>query len=157
MATVKRTKARATKRTAKRTTAKKSPARQAVARVAKPRGPQVGWWEISLRDKPTSDRVKRFFTTVFGWKVESDPVHDYGQVSEKDAGIGGGIGPSQMGTNSLTFYIGVPDIGKYLKKIEAAGGKTVMPETSMGSVSFAQFTDPAGNLIGLFKGSGEAD
>jgi hypothetical protein len=150
------------KRTAKRTTRKatKRTAARAPARAAgRPRGPHVGWWEITLTDKASSDKVKRFLTTVFGWKVSSDPQYDYGQVSDKDAGVGGGIGPTQApgGKNVVTFYVEVADIPGYLRKIEAAGGRTVMPETNMGNVSFAQFTDPAGNLLGLFKGSGAAD
>lgn len=113
----------------------------------------MGWWEITLTDKASSDKVKRFVTQVFGWKVSSDPQYDYGQVSDKQAGVGGGIGPTQApgGRNVVTVYIEVDDIPGYLKKIESAGGKTVMPETSMGNVAFAQFTDPAGNLLGLYR------
>jgi predicted enzyme related to lactoylglutathione lyase len=44
------------------------------------------------------------------------------------------------------------------RKVEAAGGRTVMPPTVVSpTTSFAQFTDPAGNVIGLFKGMGGAD
>ncbi len=118
----------------------------------------MAWWEITLSDKASSDKVKKFFTSVFGWKIDSDPQYDYGQVSAKQAGVGGGIGPGAPGApNKVTFYIEVPDITAYLKKIEAAGGRTVMPETQMGTVSFAQFNDPAGNMVGLFRGSGAAD
>jgi uncharacterized protein len=115
--------------------------------------PKVGWWEITLADKASSDKVKTFFTQVFGWKIESDPQFGYGEVSAKDAGIGGGIGPTNQpgAKNNVTFYVEVDDIDAYLKKIEAAGGKTIMPNTPMGNVAFAQFADPAGNVIGLFK------
>ena len=162
MATRKATK-RSSKTAARRakTTAKRT-ARKPAARAARPAqrstGPKVGWWEITLGDKASSDKVKKFFTLVFGWKIDSDPQYDYGQVSATQAGIGGGIGPGAPGApNKVTFYIEVPDITAYLKKIEAAGGKTVMPETNMGTVSFGQFNDPAGNLVGLFKGSSAAD
>jgi hypothetical protein len=162
VATTKRAKAKRApaRRTAKR--AAKAPAKRAAKTAARPaarlKGPHVGWWEITLSDKASSDKVKKFFTSVFGWKIDSDPQYDYGQVSAKQAGIGGGIGPGAPGgPNKVTFYIEVPDITGYLKKIEAAGGKTIMPETNMGTVSFAQFNDPAGNLVGLFKGSGAAD
>ena len=146
------------KRAAAKTPAKRTArASAAHAATARPSRPHVGWWEITLKDKATSDSVKKFITKVFGWKVSSDNQFDYGQVSDKDAGIGGGIGPSQAGMNNLTFYIEVDDPTAYLKKIEAAGGKTVMPETNMGNVSFAQFTDPAGNVVGLYKGSNAAN
>jgi hypothetical protein len=161
------TRKKATRRSSKTTTRRakapaKRTARRRTARAARPAarstGPRVGWWEITLSDKASSDKVKRFFTSVFGWKIDSDPQYDYGQVTAAQAGIGGGIGPGAPGApNKVTFYIEVPDITAYLKKIEAAGGKTVMPETNMGTVSFGQFNDPAGNLVGLFKGSGAAD
>ena len=163
MATRKRATRRSSKATARRAKAPakgtaRKPAARAARPAARPKGPHVGWWEITLTDKASSDKVKAFMTKVFGWKISSDPQYDYGQVTAKDAGVGGGIGPTQApgARNVVTFYIEVPDITGYLKKIEAAGGRTVMPETNMGTVSFAQFTDPAGNLLGLFKGSGAA-
>ncbi len=132
--------------------AAKTGAKSAARPTAKPRGPHIAWWEITLGDKASSDKVKKFMTSVFGWKISSDPQYDYGQVSAEDAGVGGGIGPtSQPGKNTVTFYIEVTDIAGYLRKIESAGGRTVMPETPMGNIAFAQFTDPAGNLLGLFK------
>ena len=156
-----RAKKKTTAKRSSRTIAKKtapSTAKDATrpAAPARRRGPRVGWWEIMVKDKAASDSVKKFFTKVFGWKISSDPQFDYGQVSDKDAGIGGGIGPSRAGTNAVTFYIEVDDPTAYLKKIQAAGGRTVMPETNMGTVSFAQFTDPAGNVVGLYKGTGAA-
>ena len=154
--------AKPAKKTAARSAAKRKTApaaKKTTARAAaRPKGPRVGWWEITLADKASSDRVKKFFTTVFGWKIESDPQYDYGQVSDKDSGIGGGIGPSQAGTNSVTFYIEVPDLAAYLRKIEAAGGRTIMaPTVVSATTSFAQFADPAGNVVGLYKGMGGAD
>lgn len=68
-------------------------------------------------------------------------------------GIDGGIGPSQDGSSQLTFYVQVSDLDAALKKIEGLGGKTVVPPTDVPNmVTFAQFTDPAGNLVGLVKG-----
>lgn len=152
--------ARRAKAPAKRTARKpvkraaKASAKPAAAKpAAKPKGPHVDWWEITLSDKASSDKVKQFFTSVFGWKIESDPQYDYGQVSDKQAGIGGGIGPGAPGAqNRVTFYISVNDPNAYLRKIEAAGGKTVMPTMSITpTTTIAQFADPAGNVIGLVK------
>ena len=50
-------------------------------------------------------------------------------------------------------YVQVPDINAHLAKIEAAGGKTVMPRTEIpDAVTMAIFTDPAGNNVGLVEG-----
>jgi len=154
---------RATKQTARKPAARKPAAKKKVARkaatttarrAAAPSKPVVGWWEITLTNKADSDRVKGFFTEIFGWKIESDPQYDYGQVSHHDAGIGGGIGPSSHpgAKNQVTFYVEVDDIPAYLGRIEGAGGRTIMPATRISpTTEFAQFTDPAGNLIGLYR------
>lgn len=152
MATRKKT----TKKTArKKTTAKRAVTKTAVRKRTAPTGPRVTWWEITAKDKASSDSVKKFFTSVFGWKVESDPQHDYGQVSAAQAGIGGGISAGPGGMNAVTFYIEVDDPDKYLRKIGASGGRTVMPTTTITpTTTIAQFADPAGNVIGLLKSGG---
>ncbi len=50
----------------------------------------------------------------------------------------------------VMIYVGVDSIDEHLKMIEAAGGKTVLDRTVIpGVVAFAQFRDPAGNVVGL--------
>jgi predicted enzyme related to lactoylglutathione lyase len=44
------------------------------------------------------------------------------------------------------------DLQAYLDRIEQLGGKTVVPVTEIpGLVTFAQFADPEGNVVGLVK------
>ena len=114
---------------------------------------KVVHWEITLADKATANRVKTFFGDIFSWKIVSDPKFDYGLVAADDSGIGGGIGPAGPGDKGhVTFYIGVDDVAACLKRIEAAGGKTVMPATEVvPGTTIGLFTDPAGNLVGLSK------
>ncbi len=114
----------------------------------------VGWWEIILPDKESADRARKFYSDVFGWNVsEPDPQFGYAQVSSKDSGIGGGIGPgAQTGAKYVTFYVEVDDPDAYLRKVERAGGRTAMPTTQITpDTTIAQFTDVAGHLIGLLK------
>ena len=115
----------------------------------------VGWWEIILPDKARADKARKFYSDVFGWKVgAADPQFDYSQISSKEAGIGGGIGPGPSGKAYVTFYVTVDDPDAYLKKVERAGGRTAMPTTPITpDTTIAQFTDPSGNLIGLLKAS----
>ena len=50
----------------------------------------------------------------------------------------------------MTFYIEVDDLPAAIARVEAAGGKIVVPITEVsGVVSFAQFADPDGNVVGL--------
>jgi predicted enzyme related to lactoylglutathione lyase len=65
--------------------------------------------------------------------------------------IGGGIGEAQ-GPNQVIFYIEVDDPQAYLDRIDKAGGRTVVPVTEIPDmVTFAQFSDPQGNVVGLVK------
>jgi uncharacterized protein len=74
-------------------------------------------------------------------------------VDTKGSGINGGIGPSR-GPNQVTFYVEVEDLPATIARIEAAGGKIVVPITEIaGTVSFAQFADPDGNVVGLLESS----
>ena len=44
------------------------------------------------------------------------------------------------------------DINDHLAKIEGAGGSSIMPRTEIpGTVTFALFADPAGNVVGLVE------
>jgi predicted enzyme related to lactoylglutathione lyase len=78
---------------------------------------------------------------------------NYGMVAAAEGGIGGGVAPSMDGASLVTVYIEVDDLQAALDKIGGLGGQTVMaPMDVPGGPSIAQFTDPAGNLIGLVKG-----
>jgi len=98
-------------------------------------------------------KLQSFYGGVFGWNIQADNPMNYGIVSNEDTGggIGGGVGQGD-GSTSVTFYIEVDDPQAYLNKVEAAGGKTVMPVTEIpGMVVLAQFADPEGNVVGLVK------
>jgi uncharacterized protein len=115
-------------------------------------GNPVGWFEIVGKD---GKRLRSFYADVFGWKIAgADGAMDYGLVEAAAKGIGGGIGSSQDGgAGHVTVYVDVDDIDSYLKKIEKAGGSTVMPATEIAEyhMAFALFTDPEGHLVGLTK------
>ena len=97
-------------------------------------------------------KLQDFYSGVFGWKVDAGNPMNYGVVSNEDTGggIGGGISAGDGGTKQVTVYVAVDDPAAYLKKVEEAGGKTVMPVTEIpGMVILAQFADPEGNVIGI--------
>ena len=89
----------------------------------------------------------QFYAGVFGWSIDSDNPMSYGLVEAGDRGIGGGIG---QGPPQTTFYIEVDDPRAFLAKVESAGGRVVQDVQSIpGMVTFAQFADPEGNIVGL--------
>jgi predicted enzyme related to lactoylglutathione lyase len=68
---------------------------------------------------------------------------------------GGGFSPvsDQMPAGTTFVYIGTDNIEATLAKVEAAGGKTVVPKSEIPETGwFAFFTDPTGNMIGLYTG-----
>jgi predicted enzyme related to lactoylglutathione lyase len=95
-------------------------------------------------------KLREFYSSMFGWNMEVMPEMDYGMVDNGGQGINGGVGAGEQ--PHATFYVEVDDPQAHLAKIEAAGGKTTVPVTEIpGVVTFAMFSDPEGNLVGLVK------
>lgn len=106
-------------------------------------------WELM---GPDAEALTGFYTEIFDWKVEAVPGFDgYNLVQAEQAGIGGAVGKGNENMPAYqAIYVEVPDVEAHLEKIEAAGGKTVVPKTVIpGMVTFALFNDPAGNLVGI--------
>ena len=110
-------------------------------------GAPVTWFEISTDDAAAA---RGFYAELFGWKLQVIDEINYALVDTDSGGIGGGIGEAQ-GPNQVIFYIEVPDPQASLDRIEEAGGKTIVPVTETEMVTFAQFADPQGNVVGLVK------
>jgi uncharacterized protein len=99
--------------------------------------------------------LAKFYADTFDWSIDTNNPLNYGLVSDKDAGIGGGIGgtPDPKMPGHVTFYVQVPDLDATLKEIESRGGKTLMPpESVVPGTTIAIFQDPHGNMIGLTQG-----
>jgi predicted enzyme related to lactoylglutathione lyase len=95
--------------------------------------------------------LQEFYGDLFDWKIHIVPEMGYGMIDTQGRGIDGGIGPAR-GPNQVTFYIEVTDLKDAIARIEDAGGKVVVPITEVpGVVTFAQFADPDGNVVGLVK------
>jgi predicted enzyme related to lactoylglutathione lyase len=92
---------------------------------------------------PAEAGLKRFYAELFGWAIdEADSI-----AAASTGGLRGGLRKDPPGK---VLYIGVPDINARLTQIIAAGGKTLLPRTTVpGVVIFALFSDPAGNVMGL--------
>lgn len=115
---------------------------------SKGKGFAVDWFEIGGKD---ASSLHTFYGELFEWNIKADNEWNYGQVDDNGRGISGGVGPAQ-GEPYVTFYIAVPDLAKALVTVNKAGGKTVMEPMKVGEdTDIAQFTDPEGNLVGLFK------
>jgi predicted enzyme related to lactoylglutathione lyase len=119
-------------------------------------GQPVVHFEVIGQD---GEKLQRYYSELFGWKINSDNEMNYGIVAREDnvapdgTGIGGGIAGGPPGySGHVTFYVAVPDIEATLQKAESLGGERVMgPEKIMDSLELGQFKDPEGHVIGLVK------
>jgi predicted enzyme related to lactoylglutathione lyase len=110
-------------------------------------GNAVVHFEVSGKD---GKKLQEFYKGLFDWKMDVDP-NGYGMVEAGEGGIGGGVAASEQGP-SVTFYVDVDDCQKYLDKAVSLGGKIISPPQDYGGmVTFALFSDPEGNIVGVAK------
>ena len=106
----------------------------------------VAWFEIM---GPDPEQTARFYSELFGWHTEALEGGYTTVDTHGGGGINGGLGKSDDGQASMKAYVLVDDLQATLDKAGTLGGPTVVPVTEMSVVTFAQFTDPAGNVVGL--------
>jgi len=94
--------------------------------------------------------LQKFYTEVFDWTLDTNNPGGYGMHRE-DSGLTAGVGATQDGSDgAVTFYVHVEDAAGTLKRIEALGGKIVMPLTEVApETTVALFADPAGHVVGI--------
>lgn len=96
--------------------------------------------------------LKTFYASQFGWEM-NDVMDGYTMVTTPEGSPDGALGTPPEGMDRmLTMYFEVDSIDAALAGIVKAGGKTVVPRTVIpGMVTFAQFADPAGNVVGIVE------
>jgi uncharacterized protein len=93
-----------------------------------------------------------FYNKVFGWKIRK---RSDGQIAFDDS-AGEVSGAWITGRCASTFaglltYIMVDDISATLDSIVAHGGKVIQPLGADAPELTARFSDPAGNIFGLYQ------
>src|SRR5262245_34333614 len=114
----------------------------------------INWFEIPAKD---FTRAKAFYETILGASITEmpHPSFKYGMLpADMQEGVGGGLvqgdgyEPSDKG--ALIYLNGGEDLAIALSKVEKAGGKIVLPKTSIGPNGFmAHFIDTEGNKMAL--------
>jgi len=117
----------------------------------------ISWFEI-----PASDlaRAQQFYETIFGVKLNPLDLPNIKMRMfplEDMAGVGGAVVDSggfhkPSGTDGPLIYLnGNPDLQNVLDKVEAAGGKILVPKTEISPEYgyMAVIFDTEGNRIGL--------
>jgi len=120
---------------------------------------RVVHFEIPFDD---GDRARGFYKDLFGWQAMEMPEMSYTIVTtgpSNDQGptesgyINGGMLPRQQAaTRSPVLVVDVDSIESTLERVGSMGGSTVVGKTPVGDMGFAAyFTDPEGNVIGLWE------
>lgn len=94
-------------------------------------------------------KLQKFYRDVFDWDLDTNNPGGYGMLRQDalTAGIGAA---SDGGHGHVTFYVGADDAQATLVRVEAAGGKVLMPLTEVApETTIALFADPEGHVVGL--------
>ena len=105
------------------------------------------------------EKISKFYTEVFGWKIEQWGNDDYWLVDtglKSEPGIGGGIYRKKKPTDGTVNTVAVMDLDAYMEKIKLAGGQIIGEPMDIPKVGRnVMALDPEGNLFGIIQFSDE--
>ena len=128
---------------------------------------RVAHFEIHA-DNP--ERAVTFYRNVFGWDIQKweGGQFEYWMImtgpKEEAGGINGGLlrrqGPSPTAGQPVSAYVCtlvVSSYDDYAAKIEAHGGKNVVPKMAIAGMAWqGYFLDTEGNIFGIHEPNTEA-
>lgn len=115
------------------------------------------WVELSTSDP---ERAKAFYSSVFGWDVEDDPIPGGGvytmfKLDGKNVCAGYELSEDEAKTgvpSHWNSYVSVEDVDQSVKVAEAAGATVVAPPFDVMDIGrMAILADPTGALISLWQ------
>jgi predicted enzyme related to lactoylglutathione lyase len=122
------------------------------------KNPTLGQGKICYMEIPAKDmdQSATFYKDVFGWNVRK---RSNGSTAFDD-GVGevSGVwieGRAPETDPSIIVYIMVDDMNATVATVEANGGKIVQPVGKDAPEITARFSDPVGNVFGLYQEGGK--
>lgn len=113
--------------------------------------------DITHIDIPVGDlaAATAFYSDLFGWQIAELPGFEgYPMWQAPNRISGGGLAPRSADFTQPRSYVEVDSIDETLAKAEANGATVQMPKSPISDTSWwASFSDPDGNLIGLYEGT----
>lgn len=118
----------------------------------------ISWFEIPALDL---ERAQKFYETLFDVTLIPMDMPNIRMrmfpIKDMQNGVGGAIVDSggfhkpSVTDGPLIYLNGNPDVQKIMEKVEAAGGKVLVPKTEISPEHgyMAVFIDTEGNRIGL--------
>jgi len=116
--------------------------------------PTLGNGKICYVEIPPLDinRSVSFYKAVFGWQIrargDGRPAFDDGAGEVSGTWV---LGRKPMTAVGLLIYFMVDSVAVTADAVVANGGKIVQPIGGDAPEITARFTDPAGNVIGLYQ------
>src|SRR5262245_9142768 len=110
-------------------------------------------FEVPFDDKA---RATKFYSAAFGWQLTDIPEMNYvmatttpsdeNQRPKEPGGINGGLFQRPAEAPHPAIYVSVDSIDEAIKKVQAAGGTVVTPNTPIpGMGAYARISDTEGN------------
>ncbi len=99
------------------------------------------------------DASRKFYSGMFGWKMEDIPGMDYTFIDVGE-GTGGGMmkNPVPGGPDNWLPYILVEDVGAFTKKAKSLGAAIARDVTEVPGMGwFSVIIDPTGAAFGLWQ------
>ena len=120
--------------------------------------PNMDWFEIPADD---IDRARRFYSELFGWKIEGFPMpfkSDYLLIRRGDGdAASGGLKKRQWPDQKTVNYIDVSSTDRCAFRVEDLGGKVVIPKTAVpGMGYFLVCLDTEDNAFGIWQDDANA-
>lgn len=125
-----------------------------MSETAAEKGPTIRNGKICYIEIPATDikTSSSFYQSVFGWNIRT---RGDGAVAFDDSvgEVSGAwvLGRQPMREVGLLIYIMVDSVADTVDKVSAIGGKIVQPVGADAPEITARFSDPAGNVLGLYQ------
>jgi uncharacterized protein len=108
----------------------------------------------------TSDlaQAKKFYQSVFNWKLEDMPAHNYTMIAVGE-GVGGGMqkNPNPTAPSAWLPYVQVDDVKKTLAKASKGGGQVALDYQEIGDMgAIGVLIDPSGAMLGVWQAKAPA-
>ena len=103
-----------------------------------------------------AERAVKFYSNLFGWKVEKAPGTEYYMIDTQEGSYGSMMkrfNPNQK----ITDYFGANSLLESVAKVEKLGGKILVPRMAVPkSGYYALCMDTESNLFGLWENDPQA-
>ncbi len=119
---------------------------------SKKMGANIIWFEIPADNL---ERAKKFYGKLFGWKINPIPgMEQYWHIDTggPDDSPDGGMMTRKQPGQTITNYVNVPSVTRYMAKVKKLGGNVCMPKTAVPQMGyFAVCQDQENNTFAIWE------